>query len=104
MRQKLRGIADMKSPPKCKIHSIPRPEGPSFLDVYILSQKKVRLEQELISIHRRKRQIDKALERIKKQMLDAGASQELLEDVPEHKEVPREQEPETPFKTKPIQY
>lgn len=104
MRQKLGGLSDIKTPQKTKLRSMPNMGGPNYLDLFMLTKEKDRLEQEQYNVDKRKKNIDKTLAEIKEQLSEAGALKTNVDKSNEQKKTLEKRKPKKEFKTMTLDY
>lgn len=68
MQQKMSGLSDIKTSQKARVHGTPKSAEASYLDLYILSKERDRLEQEKSVVDKRKEQLEANLEDLKQQI------------------------------------
>jgi putative cell wall-binding protein len=64
----LRGLREIRTMTSSQKRSIPRVQSSAYLDLYILSKEKDRLEKEVCNLDKRKKSIQKRLDEINAEM------------------------------------
>lgn len=104
MRQKLGGLSDIKTPQKTKVRSMPRTGGLNYLDLYMLTKEKDRLEQEKYIVEKRKKNVEENLESITEQLSEAGVPETNPDKSRKGKETVEKKRPRKDFKVMQIDY
>lgn len=105
MKQRASGLSDIKTSQKTKLHTVPKKiRDAGYLDLYLLSKEKARLEQEKSALDRRKKQLEENLEELQQQMemLQKAAAEE--DGEAKDKEKVKKRAPHKEWKTMPLEY
>lgn len=103
MRQTVGGLNEINTSQKAKIRSMPKSPGRDYLDLYLMTLEKDRLEQEKIQTEKRKSRVDTDLERISHKM---GELKKAIpkEDRVSSKEMSEKRVSAEPFKIMSLDY
>ena len=104
MAQKLRGVTDVKTAIRSKVHSKPRLKGSEYLEMFILDKNKARMKQEKENLDKRKREINKDIRLIESEIARLEDIILQLKGGPANTEKPEKPIPQKPVKTMTIDY
>jgi AbrB family looped-hinge helix DNA binding protein len=102
MGRQIRGLSDIRTCQKSKIHSKPPAKGSQYLKLYILAKEKERLQQYHAVIDKSRGQAQTALEDVQKEMQEIAQS--LAKELASGQEEPRRRTPGKPMKTMIMNY
>jgi len=69
MRRKASGLSDIKTSQKTKLHTMPKKVRDSdYLDLYLLTKEKDRLEQEKSAVDKRRKRLEENLKELQQQI------------------------------------
>ena len=60
----MKGLSDLRTSLRARVHSMPRQKGSAHRDLYLLSKEKDRLEKELTRLDRQQKRVDVHLREI----------------------------------------
>jgi len=100
MGRQIKGLSDIRTCQKSKIHSKPPAKGSQYLKLYMLAKEKERLQQYNAVISKSTGQAETALKEVHKEMEEIAQS--LVEELTGNKKETRERTPKKPMKTKTV--
>ena len=104
MAQKLRGVTDVKTAIRSKVHSKPRLKGSEYLEMFILEKNKARLSQEKENLEKRKNEIDKDIGVIRGELARLEHVMSQLKNTQGNMEKHEKPIPQKPVKTMTMDY
>ncbi len=68
MKREVRGLANIKTAQRCKIHAKPKLSGTEHLDLFLLQKNRNRLQQEMQYVQERQERLKKDIQGIDEEM------------------------------------
>lgn len=104
MKKKASGLSDIKTTQGAKVRAMPKRQGANYLDLYVLTKEKARLEEEKSVVDKRKEQLESNIKELEREIetLTKTLSQQDGQTV--SPERVKKKAPQKEWKTMPLEY
>lgn len=104
MKRNVGNLSGIKTPQKAKVRAMPKAQGASYLDLYMRTKEKTRLEQEKSAVDKRKEQLESNLEELEQEIETLKKILPQEEKQTEGKERVKKKAPQKEWKTMTLDY